>query len=80
MHLYKIGSLTATEWVQKLLAFSVFFFSCRLTGSTQVNRGKVPRVGSHTWRLVYSGTVCWLAGRQTTTKPNKKWKHTGMRG
>lgn len=63
------------------LFLSFFFLSpCRLTGSAEFKGGKILRIGSHTWRLVYSGTVCWLAGRQTTTIPNRKGKHTGMRG
>ena len=80
LHLYKIGSLTATESVDILSAFSVFFISpCRPTGSIQLEGGKILRVGLHTWRLVCSGTVCWLAGRQTTTLTNRKEEHTGMR-
>lgn len=65
LHLYKIGSLTATEKVDRISAFSVIFLSsCRLTGSAQLKGGKIRRVGSHTWRHAYSGTACWLAGRQ----------------
>lgn len=73
MHLYKIDSLTATEMVDKCSAVSVFFTSsCRPTSSGQLDGGKIPRVGSHTWRLVYSGTGCRLASRMTTTVSNRE--------
>lgn len=78
MHLYKIDSLTATEMVDKYSAVSVFFISCRPTRSGQLEGGKIPRVGAHTWRLVYSGTVCRLASRMTTTVSNREGEHTGM--
>ena len=80
LHLYKIGSLTATELVDKFSAFSVFFISSRRpTGSARLEGGKIPRVCAHTWRLVYPGIVCRLAGRRTTAISNRKGKHTGMR-
>lgn len=80
MHLYKIESLTATEMVDKYSAVSVFFISSRRpTRGGQLEGGKIPRVGSHTWRLVYSGTVCRLASRMTTTVSNREREHTGMR-
>ena len=63
----------------RIPTFSVILIQlCRLTGSAQLEGGKIPRVGLHTYRLAYSGTVCWLAGRQTTTIPNMEGKHTGM--
>ena len=63
----------------KFRPFLSFFIPlCRLTWSARLEGGKIPRVGSHTCRLAYSGTVCWLAGRQTTTIPNREGKHTGM--
>lgn len=66
--------------VDKCSAVSVICFpSCRPTRSGQLEGGKILRVGSHTWRLVYSGTVCRLASRMTTTVSNGEGEHTGMR-
>ena len=68
------------NWWINFSAFSVFFISsCHPTGSARLEGGKIPRVGSHTWRLVYFGTVCWLASRRTMTISNRRGEHTGMR-
>ena len=80
MHLYKIGSLTATELVDQtsdlFCLFLLHYVVSQGAPDSKVVRSResvrIPGVSP------YSGTVCWLASRQTTTIPNREGKHTGM--